>query len=481
MLGGAERTGPYHTRMEPFSLRGIVERQGPLALRDYARHVNPRFARLLRLIGFDRRWVRGDGPWLWDDQGVKVLDCLAGYGSLNLGRRHPALVAALHEAVDLQLPGWVHFEAPVLATALAAELLRRAPPSLDKVFFVNSGTEGVEAALKFSRAATGRPAFVACERGFHGLTLGALGLNGVESLRRGFGPLQEARRVPFGDLAALEAALAPGDVAAFVVEPIQGKRVEPGPPGWLAEAERLCRRAGTLLVVDEVQTGLGRTGRFLELERHGAEPDMVVLSKGLSGGMVPVGAVLVRGGVWGATFSSIDRAIIHSSTFHQGTLAMAAGLATLHVLESERLAARAERMGDALRSRLAAVAQAHRAIRRVRGQGLMVAFDLEVAGAAAPAAIEKLQAMLVPQAFLMPLLREGAVLAQVTDHRSATVKLMPPLTITEEEVAWIADGISRAASHVDGSRTRASISAVAAAARNALRPRRPAAAPPGAS
>src|SRR5207249_8866795 len=225
----------------------------------------------------------------------------------------------------------------VLAGVLAERLLARVP-YLDKVFFANSGAEAVEAAIKFSRSATGRPGIVYCEHAFHGLSYGALSLNGDDMFRSGFEPLlPDCIRVPFNNLFALEKALHARNVAAFIVEPIQGKGVKLPADDYLPAAAALCRRHGTLFVADEIQTGLGRTGRFLAVEHWDVEPDMVLLAKSLSGGHVPVGAVLTRKHVFEKVFTRMDRAVVHGSTFSKNDLAMAAGLATLDVLDSEHL------------------------------------------------------------------------------------------------------------------------------------------------
>ena len=312
-----------------FDLRQTLAEHAPRAHELFADHVNPRLAGVLRTIGFNRHFTRAEGAYLWDERGDRYLDFLGGYAVCNVGRNHPDVKAALRDALEMDLPSMVQFDAPPLAAALARELQRRVGRGLDRAYFTNSGTEGIEAAIKFARCATGRPAVLFAERGFHGLTLGSLSLNGCQSFRQGFAPfLPETRMVRFGDLADLEGALRAGDVAAFVVEPVQGKGVHVAPEGYLEEASRLCHRHGALLVADEVQTGVCRTGRFLAIDHAPAcEPDIVVLSKALSGGMVPVGAVLCGRRTWDRVYSSMGRAIVHSSTFHMGALAMAAGLA----------------------------------------------------------------------------------------------------------------------------------------------------------
>src|SRR6202158_3966633 len=303
----------------------------------HARHLNEQLVRVLKTIGYDVGFQKGQGQYLFDRDGVRYLDLLSGFGVFAIGRNHPALRLALKSVLDSDLPNLVQMDVSTLAGILAERLLAHVP-YLDKVCFVNSGSETVEAAIKFARAATGRPGILYCEHAFHGLTNGALSLNGDEIFREGFGPLMpHCVRIPFNDLVALEKALHSRTIAAFIVEPIQGKGVNVPDDDYLKLAADLCRRHGTLFVADEVQTGLGRTGRFLAVEYWNVEPDMVLLAKTLSGGHVPVGALLTRQWIFDKVFDRMERAVAHGSTFGTNDLAMAAGIATLDVLEAENL------------------------------------------------------------------------------------------------------------------------------------------------
>ena len=271
-----------------------------------------------------------------------------------IGRNHPAVRDALKSVLDSDLPNLVQMDVSALAGMLAERLLRRVP-YLDKVFFANSGTEAVEAAIKFARAATGRPGIVYCGHAFHGLSYGALSLNGDDIFRDGFGPLlPDCVEVPFNDLGALWSARSrPRQIAAFIVEPIQGKGVNLPEDDYLARRRRRCA-ASTEPCSSPTRSrpGIGRTGRFLAVEHWGVEPDMVLLAKSLSGGHVPVGAVLTRKWVFDKVFNRMDRAVVHGSTFSKNDLAMAAGLATLDVIEAERLIENAAAMGERLLERL---------------------------------------------------------------------------------------------------------------------------------
>ncbi|MCG8325542.1 MAG: aspartate aminotransferase family protein, partial [Thiotrichales bacterium] len=267
-------------------------------------HINPRFVKTLHTIGFDRCYARAEGQYLWDTEERRYLDMLAGYGVFNFGRNNPEIRAALKDFMDANYASLVQMDAPLLSGLLAKELKKRMVNELDYVYFTNSGTEGVETAIKFARCATRRPGIIHAHKAFHGLTTGSLALNGDETFREGFGPLlQHTYQVPFADLDALEQVLRKGDIAAFIVEPIQGKGINIPPPGYLAEAQKLCHHHGALFIADEIQSGMGRTGKFLALEHEtDVDPDIVILSKSLSGGYVPVGAVLPRQRIYDKVF-----------------------------------------------------------------------------------------------------------------------------------------------------------------------------------
>src|ERR1700754_193962 len=303
----------------------------------HTRYLNEQLVRVLKTIGYDVGFQRGQGQYLYDRDNSRYLALLSGFGVFALGRNHPIVKEALKSVLDSDLPNLVQLDLSTLAGILAERLIGHVP-YLDKVFFANSGTECVEAAIKFTRAATGRPGILYCDHAYHGLTYGALSLTGDRNFREGFGALlPDCSSVPFNDLAALEKALMSRQIAAFIVEPIQGKGVNIPDDGFLAGAAALCKRYGTIFVADEIQTGMGRTGRFLAVEHWNVEPDMVLLSKSLSGGHVPVGALLTRKWIFDKIFDRMDRAVVHGSTFAKNDLAMAAALATLEVLKSEKL------------------------------------------------------------------------------------------------------------------------------------------------
>jgi ornithine--oxo-acid transaminase len=323
-----------------------------------------------------------------------------------------------------------------------AERLLALVPHLDKVFFANSGAESVEAAIKFARAATGRGGIAYCSHAFHGLTYGALSLNGDETFRRGFEPLlPDCVCVPFNDLAALDRALSSRRIAAFVVEPIQGKGVILPDEDYLRGVQDLCRRYETLFIADEIQTGIGRTGKFLAGEHWGIEPDMVLLAKALSGGHVPVGAVLMRKWVHDKVFNRMDRSVVHGSTFGKNDLAMAAGIATLDVMRAERTTENAARMGEWLLGDLSALKQRYELLKDVRGKGLMIGIEFGSPSSlklkASWNVLETASKGLFCQLITIPLFKEHRILTQVAGHASHTIKLLPPLIIDAKDCEWI--------------------------------------------
>jgi ornithine--oxo-acid transaminase len=407
----------------------------------HTRRLNEQMVRVLRTIGYDVGFCKGRGQYLYDRKGAKYLDLLSGFGVFALGRNHPAIRAALKSALDADLPNLVQMDVSTLAGILAERLLAHVP-HLDKVFFANSGAESVEAAIKFARAATGRPGIVYCSHAFHGLTYGALSLNGDETFRKGFEPLlPDCVRIPFNDLVALEQALSSRKVAAFVVEPIQGKGVILPNEEYLKGAEHVCRRYDTLFVADEIQTGLGRTGKFLAGEHWGIEPDMVLLAKALSGGYIPVGAVLMRKKIFDKMFDRMDRAVVHGSTFSKNDLAMAAGIATLETMKTERVIENAARTGERLLRELSALADGYELLKTVRGKGLMIGVEFGAPSSlklkASWSMLETASKGLFCQLITIPLFKEHKVLTQVAGHGSHTVKLIPPLILNDEDCDWI--------------------------------------------
>lgn len=408
----------------------------------HEKHVNPRFVKTLSTIGFDQCYTRAEGQYLWDINGQRYLDMLAGYGVFNIGRNNPEIRQTLIDFMESDYPSLVQLDAPLLSGLLAKELKQRMPNELDYVYFTNSGTEGVETAIKFARCATGRSGIIHAQKSFHGLSYGALSINGDETFREGFGPLlPDCVQIPFGDIEALEQALSKNDMAAFIIEPIQGKGVIIPPAGYLKQAQELCHQHRTLFVADEIQSGMGRTGKFLALEHENdVDADIVILSKSLSGGFIPVGAVLTRKWIHNKVFSSMDRSVVHSSTFGQGNLAMAAGLATLDYIDEYKLMDNATEMGELLGAELNEINNSCEFIKDIRWRGLMLAIEFGAPTSlklqAAWALAHKLNKSLFPQAITIPLLQDHGVLTQVAGHNVDVIKLIPPLVINRTDVDY---------------------------------------------
>jgi ornithine--oxo-acid transaminase len=418
-------------------IRELVESRSGEDYELYARTINPQFMRLLKTLGFDRVWSRAEGQYLYDEDDNRYLDLLGGFGMFNIGRNNPRVRAALVEALELETPGSAQLGVSLLPGLLAEELLRRTPARLERVLFTSSGTEAVEAALKLGRAATGRERVVSTEHGFHGLTLGSLSANGDRNFVDRFGPLLPGfSRIPFGELDALERELRSEDVALFLVEPVQGKGVNLPPEGYLAGAQELCRRYGTLFAVDEVQTGLGRTGKLFALEHWGLEPDLVTVAKSLSGGYVPVGALLMSRGVYDAVFDSLEHSVSHGSTFAPNDLAMAAGLATLRELDEKGLVTRSARLGEVLLQRTTALADEHEVVREARGLGLMWALEFGEpdSGSIAWRVMERMQTGLFAQLVVVPLFTKHRILSQVAGYDLPVLKGLPPLVLTQRDI-----------------------------------------------
>jgi ornithine--oxo-acid transaminase len=406
----------------------------------YADYVNPQWVRLLDVLQMNVPYVGCKGAELFRADGQRVLDFLSGYCVHNTGHNHPYIVSALKEELDRSGPVMLQSHAPELAGKLASRLCECAGGRLMKAHFTSSGSEGVEAAIKFARAHTGRRGLLFAEGAFHGLTCGALSLMGNRFWREGFGPLlPEAEEIPFGDISNLEAELATKQCAAFIVETIQGEGGIRIPDAqYLQQAQALCRQYGSLFILDEVQTGLHRTGPFLADQHFGLDPDMVILAKALSGGLVPVGAVLTTDAVYNSVYSSLHRAFVHTSTYSENSLAMRAGLATLDVLESERLGARALSMGQYLRQRLQDVLAGYEMVKEVRGLGLFCGIEFRAPRQwtlrASYETFKRIHPGMFGQMLVMNLFREKGILTQICGNNFQVLKVAPPLVVTEHQI-----------------------------------------------
>jgi ornithine--oxo-acid transaminase len=416
---------------------------------DYDTFVNPQWQRLLSVLGMNVRYVHCSGAELITDGGRRIVDFLSGYCVHNAGHNHPAIVDAIKDELDRRGPAMLQSHVPELAGELAARLCQAAGGKLKKVFFCSSGSEGVDAAIKFARASTGRTGLLYTDGAFHGLTCGALSMMGDPFWRANFGPmLAGAQSVPYGDIVALEGHLSMRQFAAFFIEPIQSEGGIRVPTlEYVKAAQALCRRYGAKLVFDEVQTGMYRTGPFLAAHHFDVRPDIVILAKALSGGLVPVGAVLMSESIYESVFDSLRNAIIHASTFSENSLSMRAGLATLDVLERDRLGERARRLGESLRRRLREALSSYEMVDEVRGAGLLsgIAFKMpkSLRLRLAFEAFRKIHPGMFGQVLVMRLFRDHGFLTQICGNNFMVLKVAPPLMVTEEQVDGFVSAIQR--------------------------------------
>jgi ornithine--oxo-acid transaminase len=430
-------------------VRSFAAAPKPVLDSPYARHVNPQWVRVLELLQMNVDYVRCEGAELFTADGRRILDFLSGYCVHNVGHNHPRVVAAIKEELDRHGPAMLQSHAPGAAGELAARLCAKAGGRLTKAFFASSGSEGIETVIKFARAHTERSGLLHADGGFHGLTCGALSLISNPFWGAGFGPLlPHTAAVPFGDLDALAAQLRTKRFAAFVVEPVQAESgIRVPDHRYLETAQALCREAGTLFVLDEVQTGLHRTGPFLAAHHFGLDPDMVVLAKALSGGLVPSGAVLFSDAIYDSVYSSLSRAFVHTSTYSENGLAMRAGLATLDVLEDEGLGTRATHVGEYLRRRLARRLSRYEMVAEVRGLGMLSGIAFRAPRSlrlrVSFEALAKVHAGLFGQMLVMRLFRQGDMLTQICGNDFGVLKVAPPLVVGEAHVDEFVDAVEQ--------------------------------------
>ncbi|HOB86663.1 MAG TPA: aminotransferase class III-fold pyridoxal phosphate-dependent enzyme [Bacillota bacterium] len=418
---------------------------GGIKMHLFTRHINPYLGRLLERLNLDREFVRGEGCYLYDRQGRRYLDCIAAYGALPFGHNPPAIWEVINRFQEAGEPAFIQPSALRAAGELAQKLIQLAPGEMSCVTFANSGAETVEAAVKLCRSATGRMGILSTENSFHGKTLAALSATGNCYYQSPFGaPVEGFHQIPFGSLEALEEALEsrPGYYAAFIVEPIQGEGgiVEP-PRGYLAGAREICARHGVLLVVDEVQTGLGRTGRLFACTEEGVAPDLILLAKALGGGLMPIGACLCTGAVYNESFG-----LKHSSTFAGNSLACRVGLKVLELLTAGECALLEEvrARGELLKTRLQDLQRRYpQIIKSIRGRGLMLGIEFGLSRDTFPGSLLGIMAEqeLLTPAISAYLLNRERIRVAPTLNGSAVIRIEPPLIISEAQCLEAIEGI----------------------------------------
>lgn len=461
---GSKPAGPVAGQNGSVKNRFQIPKPSELATQardQHKRYINPVLVALGSQSGFLKTFVKGEGSYLWDDEDRRYLDFVSGFGSLNLGHNHPAVVQAIHTATCSMAPGFAQSAVNPYASAVADRLIACSPIGLEMVTFANSGAEAIEAAIKLVRASSNRKRILYCRNSYHGKTLGALSLTGNKKFQQPFGPLVDNMdMVDFGDSAQLEEALSSQKYAAFFVEPIQcegGMNV--APPGYLNDVEMICRKTDTLFVLDEIQTGLGRTGKLFCADHFGVSPDIMTLAKSLGGGLVPVGAMLCSRALWLRAYGSVENFTLHTSTFAGGSIAMAAALATLDVLESGELIENTQIRSQQLMNGLHEVAKHSDLICDVRGQGLLIGIEFNpipgnivrhfaahdytgVNHFLAPKAIEAVH-NLGPIYVMQTLLDGFGIYTQIARSKPTVLRVQPPLVIDEEQVTTFVDAIEQ--------------------------------------
>jgi len=430
----------------------IISFESALALHDHETrnycktYWNGSRTALMSLLNFDKQYSRAQGVSVWDQDGNEYLDFLGGYGSLNTGHNHPKINEAVRRVEGM--PNVLQTSVNPLMGALAKNLSEITPGKLQRSFFCNSGAEAVEASLKLSRLASGRKEIVYCEGSFHGKTFGALSVTGREKYQKPFLPLLPGcHPIPYGDAAALEKALKNGQAAAFIVEPIQGEGgINVPPPGYLKEAERICRHYGTLLIVDEVQTGMGRTGKMFACEHEGVEPDIMCLSKSLGGGVIPLGACVSTDRIWKKAFGSLEGATLHSSTFEGNTRAMAAGLAAIEVIFEENLAEQAREKGEYFLRKLHKLKSRFPLIKDVRGKGLMIGIEFAevrngIASKLSFGIMDRLSDEFLGSLVAGELLNKHRIITAYTLNNPNVIRLEPPLAVTQKQIDTVVEAL----------------------------------------
>jgi ornithine--oxo-acid transaminase len=422
-----------------FDLKELIEINQGQQLSLLSEYMNPQMAKVLKMLGYDPVFIKGKASHLWDITGNDYLDMQSGFGVFALGRSHPKVKKAIQDYLEIDSPNLIKMGTQLLAGLLAKKLIDEyAPQGIDTVFFCNSGAEAIEGALKFAHAFTGRKRFLYCESAFHGLSIGALSVNGCKDFRADYEAiLSFGRGIPFNDVAALEAELSKGDVAAFVVEPVIGHGIYIPSDEFLPVARDLCSRYGTLMIADEVQTGLGRTGKFFACDHWNVKPDIIALSKSLSGGYCPIGAILYPRKVYNSVYKSLDQCMVHSSTFSQNDLAAVCGLVTLDVIKEDAIVENSAAMGTYMMDQLRNLAKKYELIKEIRGLGLMIAVEFgepkSLLLKTGWKMITGLHHNLFCQSILVPLMMDHHILAQVSGHGRHIIKLLPPLVFTRED------------------------------------------------
>lgn len=434
--------------MKEFDIKELVESRRGENYKLHDLYMNRTLSTVLKTIGFDKCYTRAKGAYLYDADGNEYLDFITGYGVYGMGRNHPVIAKVIKDAIDMDLPNMVQLDCALLSGLLAERLVKLLNNRLTACFFCNSGTEANEGAIKFARAHTKKSRILSMSGGYHGLTYGSLSITATAHFHDGYGPfLPGAEVVNFNDLEDLENKLKQGDVAAFIAEPVEGHGVYIPSAEFFPKAQELCRKYGALFIMDEVQTGLGRTGKWFAFQHWNLDPDIVTVAKALSGGYVPCAAFVTTREIHQSTFSSLERCVVHSTTFGRNNLAMVCGIASIDVIEKEGMVENCAKMGAKLLERLNALKEKHSYIKEVRGLGLMIAIEFQepkgILQKAAWRALNAANKSLFTQMIVTALMDNHRIITQVTCHEVHAVKILPPFIITDAEIDRFIDAFDK--------------------------------------
>ncbi len=409
---------------------------------NHKQYANSGLTTLLSMLGLTKKMVRAEGSYIWDSDGNKYIDFLAGYGSVSLGHNHPRIVEAVKKVEAL--PNILQVSVGIMAGVLARNIAALAPGELQRNFFGNSGAEAVEGALKLARAASGKTQIICADNSFHGKSFGALSVTGRDKYQKPFLPLLPGvKRVPFGDTDALENSLRNRDVAAFIVEPIQGEGGIIIPPqGYLTEIRRLCSKYGALLIFDEIQTGLGRTGKMFACEHENISPDIMCLAKSLGGGIMPIGVFVTTDDIWQKAYGGLEKCTLHTSTFGGNTRACAAGIAALSAIVEEKLVDAAAEKGDYILKKLDAIKEKHGAIKEIRGRGLLIGLEFNepsggILKTISLGVVNALSKEYFAALVAGDLANKHHIITAYTLNNPNVIRLEPPLNISYEDIDYV--------------------------------------------
>ncbi|MBU5674798.1 aspartate aminotransferase family protein [Alkaliphilus sp. MSJ-5] len=414
---------------------------------NYRQHINLHLTRLLKMLGFNKTFVRAKDMIVWDKNGEEYLDFLGAYGALNIGHNNDTVINALNSISHL--PNLLQSGMHSLPSVLARNLAKITPGDLKYTFFCNSGAEAVEGALKLAKIATEKSRIIYCKGAFHGKSMGALSVTGRNKYKKYFGPMVPlAVEVPYGDINELKLVLEKyDDIAAFIVEPIQGEGGIIVPPiGYLRKAKDICSQYGVLLIADEIQTGFGRTGYWFACEAEGVVPDIMCMAKSLGGGIIPIGAYIANEDVWKRGYGTMDRCLLHTSTFGGNTWASAAGISTIEFIAENNLENEALEKGNYIIGKLLRLKDKYPLLKEVRGRGLMIGLEFDTMNIPLiDRVITNNTRELVDEytggIVASELINNYNIITAYTLNNPNVIRIEPPLTVTYEQLDKFASSL----------------------------------------